>query len=154
MKTTLISLFLILFPLLGHSQEKPVGLSYIDSIETSVFNSAKELSLLECLPEIDSGEIEIVSLGSMYFCIVRCNSNDKLFQYEYESELWIPIPLPSIQDDIKTTRKIKSIFSTSGKVYITLHFDGAEIKGNDDERPYVYEDKTFSLSYLQQYSKK
>lgn len=154
MKTILTSILLLMFPLCGHSQEKPVGLTYIDSIEISVHSTAEKLSLFECLPESQNDEIEISMINGTYFCIVKCKSNEKLFQYEYESKAWISIPLPSVKDDIKTTRKITSLFSKNGIIYVTLHFDGAEIKGNDDERPYVYEDKTFDLSYLQQYLRK
>ena len=85
----------------------------------------------------------------------QCISNDKLFQFEYESSSWINIPLPSLQDpEVATIRKVKSLFAENGNILITLHWSGAEIRGYDDERPYVYEDKTFALSYLQQLVKK
>lgn len=155
MKRIHLSLLLFILPLYAHAQEKPPGLTYIDSINLSVQSTALELAMFECLPESDSGELEIIPIGSMYFCVVQCISNDKLFQFEYESSSWINIPLPSLQDpEVATIRKVKSLFQKNGQIFITLHWSGAEIRGYDDERPYVYEDKTFALSYLQQLVKK
>lgn len=155
MKKIHVVLFLLLLPLHTNAQEKPIGLAYIDSITLSVQTTALELSILECLPESNGGEIEIIPIGSTYFCIVQCISNDKLFQFEYESTSWILIPLPSLQDPgVTTTRKVKSVFAKNGNIFVTLHWSGAEIIGNDDERPFVYEDRTFNLTYLQQLVKK
>jgi hypothetical protein len=155
MKKIHVALLLLLLPLCANAQEKAPGLAYIDSINMSMQSTALELAMLECLPESDNGELEIVPIGSTYFCIVRCIANDKLFQFEYESNSWINIPLPSLQDpEVTTIRKVKSLFAENGNILITLHWSGAEIRGYDDERPYVYEDKTFTLSYLQQLVKK
>lgn len=153
MKTLKTLIFLLLHTVVHahlYAQEKPLGLSYIDSINNAIQTTAISLSTIECLPDQNTGEIEIVTIGSKIFCILRCPSNDKLFQFEIESMSWVKIPLLSTEDHkIKTIRKIRSLFPRDGVIYITLHWFGAEIIGNDDERPYVYQDKTIAISRLQ-----
>ncbi len=155
MKKICITALILLFTLSGHAQEKPVGLAYIDSINICIQSTALELAMLQCLPEPNDGEIEIIPIGSTYFCIIRCATNDKLFEFEYESSSWINIPLPSPEDHkVATIRKVISIYSKDGNILVTLHWDGAEILGNDDERLSEYDDRTFTLSDLQQFARK
>lgn len=155
MKKILLLLVLTCSLETSFAQEKPVGLAYIDSINNIIESTAFELSLSECLPENESAEIEITTIGSTLFCVVRCSSGDKLFEFEYESMSWISIPLLVTEEhNIKTTRTIRSIVAKKGAIYVTLHWQGSEIIGNDDERPYVYEDVTVPLSYLQQLARK
>ena len=151
-KIILLALSISLISLDSSAQERPVGLSYIDSLDQKIESSANALPGLMCLPKIENGKREIQQIGPRCFCIVRCPSGDKLFEYTIESDSWISIPIPSPDDNgVRTRKSIKKIFIEEDEVCVEIHWDRAEIFGNDDERPCKYDGRVFTLRYLQQF---